>query len=400
MMRALREANWLTPDRARAWSLMFAIATAALLLLALGWVAASGGRATDPAGRPIGTDFASFHAAAALALSGRPEAAYNIAAHAAAQWAETGATEHYFAFFYPPTFLLVLLPLGTLPYLTALAAWLVLTGGLYAAALRALAGRALPGLVAFAFPAVLMNAGHGQNALLSAALFRFAAAFLDRRPAVAGICIGLLCYKPHLAILAPVALAASGRWRAFVAAAATVAGMVVLSALVFGIETWRGFVAGAPLATATLEQGLVGAEKMVSTFAAVRLLGGGLTLAYAAQGVMALVAAILLARAARSADGAALGALLAAAATLVSPFLVDYDLAILAVPLVWAFAQAQRTGFLPWEKVVLGAAFLLPVLARGAATLLWVPIGPIVCAALFAMAFRRAALRQKDSRTS
>lgn len=393
MIRALREADWLTPDRARAWCLMFAIATAAMLLLALGWVAATGGRATDPAGRPIGTDFASFHAAATLALSGRPEAPYDIAAHAATQRAATGATDHYFAFFYPPTFLLVLLPLAMLPYLAALAAWLALTGGLYVAALRALAGRAVPVLVAFAFPAVLVNAGHGQNALLSAALFGFAAAFLDRRPAVAGICIGLLCYKPHLAILAPVALAAAGRWRAFVAAAATVAGMVVVSAVVFGIETWRGFMASAPLATATLEQGLVGAEKMVSAFSAVRLLGGGLALAYTVQGVVTLVAAILLARAARSADGPALGALLAAAATLGSPFVLDYDLAILAVPLAWAFAQAQRTGFLPWEKVVLGAAFLLPILARGVATLLWVPIGPIVCAALFAMALRRAALR-------
>jgi hypothetical protein len=400
MIRALRDADWLTPERARAWCLMFAIATAAVLLLAVGWIAATDGRATDPAGRPIGTDFASFHAAAVLALSGRPEAAYDIAAHAAMQRAETGATEHYFAFFYPPVFLLLLLPLAMLPYLAALAAWLAVTGGLYAAALRTLAGRSVPGLAVFAFPAVLVNAGHGQNALLSAALFGFAAALLDRRPAVAGVCIGLLCYKPHLAILAPVAFAAAGRWRAFAAAAATVAAMVALSALVFGTDTWRSFMAGAPIATATLEQGLVGAEKMVSTFAAMRLLGGGLTLAYAAQCVVALVAAILLARAARGADGAALGALLAAAATLGSPFLLDYDLAILAVPLTWALAQAQRTGFLPWEKVVLGAAFLLPVLARGVATLLWVPIGPIICAALFAMALRRAALRQTDSRTS
>lgn len=393
MIRALRDAEWLTPERARAWCLLFALGAAAVLLLALGWVAMTGGRLTDPAGRPIGTDFASFHAASALALAGRPEAAYDVAAHAAAQWATTGASGFYFAFFYPPTFLLAVLPLAALPYLAALAAWLGLTGGLYGMALRRLAGPAVPGLAMFAFPAVLVNAGHGQNGLLSAALFGFAAAFLDRRPALAGVCIGLLCYKPHLAILAPVALAAAGRWRAFGAAAATVAAMVALSALAFGPQTWRGFLAGLPLAHEALEHGLVGSEKMVSAFAAVRLLGGSITLAHGVQGVVALATAFLLARAARGADGAAIGALLAAAATLGSPFLLDYDLTILALPLAWAFAQAQRTGFLPWEKTVLGAAFLLPILARSVATLLWLPVGPIVCAALFAVVLRRAAFR-------
>ena len=46
---------------------------------------------------------------------------------------------------------------------------------------------------------------------------------LDRRPVLAGILFGALCYKPHFGMLIPVALAASGRWRAFGAAAASAA---------------------------------------------------------------------------------------------------------------------------------------------------------------------------------
>ena len=50
--------------------------------------------------------------------------------------------------------------------------------------------------LALAFPAVLVNIGHGQNGLLTAPLIGGALAVLDRRPIVAGILIGLLAYKP------------------------------------------------------------------------------------------------------------------------------------------------------------------------------------------------------------
>ena len=42
---------------------------------------------------------------------------------------------------------------------------------------------------------------------------------IDTRPRLAGLLLGLLCYKPHLALLAPVALVAGGHWRTFAAAA-------------------------------------------------------------------------------------------------------------------------------------------------------------------------------------
>ena len=39
-----------------------------------------------------------------------------------------------------------------------------------------------------------------------------------------------------------------------------------------------------------------------------------------------------------------------AAALLASPFLLDYDLTLLAIPLAWSVREALRAGFAPGER--------------------------------------------------
>ena len=75
------------------------------------------------------------------------------------------------------------------------------------------AGRGDILLLALAFPAVLVNLGHGQNGFLTAALLGGALVVLDRRPIVAGILFGLLVYKPQFGLMIPLALVAGGHWR-------------------------------------------------------------------------------------------------------------------------------------------------------------------------------------------
>jgi uncharacterized membrane protein len=70
-------------------------------------------------------------------------------------------------------------------------------------------------LVALGFSAVFVNLTHGHNGFLIAALFAAALALLDARPLVAGMLFGLLCYKPQFAIVLPLILAVTGRWRSF-----------------------------------------------------------------------------------------------------------------------------------------------------------------------------------------
>ena len=78
------------------------------------------------------------------------------------------------------------------------------------------------------------------------------------------------------------------------------------------------------------------------------------------------------------------------AALLATPFLLDYDLVLLAVPLAWLAREGLRTGFLPWEKIGLMAGFVLPALSRSFATGLGLPFAPAVLSAVLFLIIRRA----------
>ncbi len=389
MIGALRDAAWMRPWRMRAWAAILLAGFAASFVY-LG----AGPGLLDPFGRPLGTDFSSFYTASRLALDGRPMAAWDVSAHQLMQRDMFGPAAPYYAFFYPPPFLLAVLPLALLPYAWALAAWVAATFALWWATIRPLLPERWAILPLLAFPAVFVNASHGQNGFLTAALLGAAALALGRRPVLAGLCIGLLAIKPHLGLAIPVALLAARRWAAFWGAAAGVA-LVGLAALaVFGTGAWQAFLANAALARETMEAGLVAPEKMVSVFAAVRLLGGDPALAYAVQAVAAICVLVLLERwLRRRPGGVAEIAAVAAATPLVSPFLLDYDLMVLGLPLAFVLAAALRGGgFLPWEKLVLLAAFVLPLASRGIGTGFGVPVAPLVTAALLWVVARRLAL--------
>src|SRR5258707_15512486 len=61
------------------------------------------------------------------------------------------------------------------------------------------------------------------------------------RPVLAGICLGLLAYKPQFGLLFPIALIAAGHWRVFASAGMTAIAMYVLSWLAFGTERCLAF---------------------------------------------------------------------------------------------------------------------------------------------------------------
>jgi hypothetical protein len=385
----VRDAAWLDAARARAWCRVLASVSAAIVLAYL----AVSHRGVDPFGKPVGTDFISFYTAARLASAGHVASVYDPAIHAAAQRAllpDAGAG--YAAFFYPPTFLLLLLPLAVLSYLPALASWLVVSLAALVLALRRLLPPRWAILPTLTFPGVLLNAGHGQNGFVTAACMGWSVTLAGRRPFLAGLCLGTLVIKPQLALAAPVALIAARRWRMLAGAVTAAVGMTALSWLLLGEVAWQGFLDTTTLARKTLEQGLVEPWKMVSLFAAVRLLHGGVGLAYALQIGLAVVVCLLLGHSAARRPGASAEiALLIIGNLLCTPFLLDYDLVCLIVPLVWMTAQTQPTGWHAWEKLVLLAAYVLPVVTRQVAHSLGVPLAPMVLLALLLVVARRVA---------
>jgi hypothetical protein len=385
--------------RGRAWLTRRRLGIGAALLLALelglfaffvagthGWIV--------PLERPTSTDFVSFYAAGTLADAGTPQLAYDHAAHLAAEEAATAPGIEYQYFNYPPVFLLLCAALAQMPYLLAFAIFVAATLALYLLAAHRIlddsSGTAL--LVLLASPMVFWTMGLGQNAFLTAALFGAATVLMDRRPLVAGLLFGALCYKPHFGLLLPLALAAAGKWRSFAAAAAAAAGLALLSLAVFGIPTWQAFLATAGASHQVYESGRILFGGMVSAFGGMRLLGASVPLAYAVQAGVSLAAAaavIIVWR--RDLSLASRAAVLAAATLVAVPLALLYDLMLGAVAAAWLVRDRDSAAAREWEMGAVAGLFLLLLLASPNLAESWhLPVYPLVALALFALAIGRA----------
>lgn len=384
----LREMRWLGRARVLAYSRIF---LAVAVIVACGWIATGNGL-VDRNHRPYGTDFSSFWSSSALALAGTPAAAYDEATHGAMEERAIGARDlPYYAWFYPPTFLLIVWPLALLPYIWSLLVWLIGTGTGYAAVLRGFAKTPHALVPILGFPAVWVNVIHGQNGFLSVALLGGGLLLLGaRRTVAAGLLLGALTYKPQLALLLPIALIAGAEWKALAAAGASAMVLAATSLAAFGVKTFAAFFATSYFARLTVEQGVVSWTKMPSTFAAFRLLGASVPLAYAAQTVVAVAAMAMIVRIWRGSAGyEAKAAALAGGTLLLSPFLLSYDLTLLAIPIVWLAREGMRRGFLPWEKPILTLAWLLPAVSEPIAGLTALQIAPIVVGLILWQTARR-----------
>ena len=403
----MRTGAWLTRGRMRLWAGAILLVSA----VAIAYVVATRSGINDYQGRPIGTDFSNVYAAGTYVLEGRADAPFAAPEQHAREQQIFGAATPFYGWHYPPFFLFVAALLATMPYLLALAVWQATTLALYLLATRAVlrGGGAVPApaqphggtlacdplwlVLALAYPAVLVNLGHGHNGFLTAALFAGALVLLDHRPLVAGVLFGLLAYKPQFGLLIPLALVATGRWRTVLAAGATVALLVAVTTLTFGLPVWHAFAAGSRFTReVVLEQGDTGWQKIQSVFAWVRMWGGPVVLAYAVQGLVTVAVAAATIWLWRSPASHALKAAgLLVGAILATPYSLDYDMMVLAPAIAFAAADGIAEGFGPYEKTALALLWLVPLIARGIAQAALVPLGVIAMATVFALILRRAA---------
>src|SRR5262245_45938708 len=209
---AMRSGDWLTRQRIRLWAVAVLIASA----IGLGFVIVTANGLNDFRGEPVGTDVSNVYAAVTYVLEGKAPLAFDWPAQHARERAIFGDKTPFFGWHYPPYFLFIAGALATMPYLLALAVWQVATLLLYVLMIRAiLSTTSWPSsswpstpdplwlLLAVAFPAVLVNVGHGHNGFLTAALIGTALLVLDTRPILAGVLFGLMAYKPQFGLLIP-----------------------------------------------------------------------------------------------------------------------------------------------------------------------------------------------------
>lgn len=320
-----------------------------------GWIHEDGGL-----GSP--TDFINVWSAGRLVLDGHPAWAYDWDIQKKVQIAVLG--QDYpgnFAWHYPPPFLFIAALLAKLPYAVAFAGWACISAVPYLAAMRAIVGRPFGLLLALAFPVVFTNVLVGQNGFLTASLIGGMLVLLPSRPILAGICLGLLSYKPQYGLLFPLVLIVAAQWRAFASAAVTTIALALVSWLAFGFESWQAFIKWMPMfSQAFLVEGRAPWGKMQSIFALMRYFDSSETLAWTLQwSLVAMVAASLVwlwrsqARYEWKAAGLAIGALLA------TPYLFLYDVMVLAIAVGFIARVGLAEGFQRHELPMLVAAFAL-----------------------------------------
>jgi hypothetical protein len=316
----------------------------------------------DPNGLGIPTDFINVWAAGRLVLDGLPAQAYDWDIQKQVEVAKLGQDfVGYFAWHYPPPFLFVASLLAQLPYQVAYIGWVVASFLPFLVAMRAIVGRDFGYLLALAIPMAFINALVGQNGFLTAALIGGTLYLIPIRPVLAGICLGLLTYKPQYGLLFPIALIAGGHWRVFVSAGVTAVVLATASWLAFGIESWLAFFHWMPKFSQTfLTEGKAPWWKLQSIFSLVRYFGGSEPLGWAFQWFLTASVAVVLALMWRSRVPYTLkAAALAAGALLTTPYLFMYDMMVLAIPIAFLVRIGLKTGFRAYELPALGAVVAL-----------------------------------------
>ena len=316
----------------------------------------------DAQGLGIPTDFINVWSAGWLVLQGQPATVYDWDIQKQAEIAILGRDYvGNFAWHYPPPFLLVAAFLARFPYVVAFIGWTTASLVPYLLVMRAIVGRPFGLLLAVAFPVILANTLVGQNGFLTAALVGGTLYLLPTRPILAGICLGLLSYKPQYGVLFPLALIAGAYWTAFTSAAVVTIAIAAMSWLAFGSDSWHAFFHWmTTFSQAFFTEGLATWFKLQSMFGLVRFFGGSEPLAWTLQWMMSgtVVAALVLAWRSRL-PYALKAAALATATLLVTPYLFLYDEMVLAIPVAWLVRTGLAEGFTEYELPALGCVALL-----------------------------------------
>lgn len=260
-----------------------------------------------------------------------------------------------------------------------IALWLVL---------RHLHGHAALAGVMLLFPGVAFSLATGGTGVLTAALLGGALLTLEARPALAGLLLGLLAYRPDLAVLALLALLCGRHWRALAAAAATIAALILAGVAAAG---WPAVVAKLSVLASVPDAAAMYWARLPSVYAAVYQIGGDqfagrMVQAGVAIAALVIVAAIWLRRALLAWRGSAL----AIAFVLATPHAAAGDLAVLILPLAWLMRHMAGEESGAGEEFLVALVWFAPAVFWVIALAGGPPTMPVLLAAMGFLIWRRA----------
>jgi len=317
-----------------------------------------------------GADYSCFWAGAKTALSD-PARLYDFQHNTVLQGWPLGPGRLR-PYIYPPTALFLFAPFTLPGYWTGYLLWVGLTGALFVwGAARAGA----PWWLVLLMPSVALVAYCGQVTFLMGGLVLLGLSLRDR-PILAGVLFGIAAsIKPQFMMLVPIALLAEGRWRSILAAGLTGLASCLAATLVWGPQIWLDWLAALPRFNALIfhDRGLT--EDAITPYAA--LVSTGHRGAWAFLLAPAAVA-LVWAGFRRTRDLTDRGMLLFGATVLLTPYAMNYELALFAPGVAAYLSRLRDPRWTKYAAATLGYVLqpwafptMLPALALAMAPLLW-----------------------------
>lgn len=343
---------------------------------------------------PFCVDFGLFYAAGKMTLAGNVAQIFDVQAHHAMTEIVLNLTLPYFLpWLYPPFFLFVIVPLTLLPFDVALIVWLALTlAFMIVAARRMLPSHKKLAFLLVGFPGVFLNLRWGQNGFLSTALLGLSIAFMETSPVLSGVMVGLLAYKPQLAILPFFVLIITKNWKAILSAFSTVISASILSLLIFGKEVWIGFFQSLFHTSSYLMETSKEVTSSIQPTLLTTLIDLGIDsrISLAVQMIVALCAVAVVSWAfLRSKRLTLKGIMLVLGMPLIIPYFMQYDLVILGLALVLLIYDFSVNGYTKLEGVMAALLWLMPLINSPVVLFTKIQLCPIVLIVEMVMIIKR-----------
>lgn len=277
-------------------------------------------------------DFDVFYIAGQLVWRGAIEQAYHFATMLQLQKSFSGSSA-FMPWTYPPQFDLLLAPLALLPLGLAYSVFMVATVAAYLATLKRIAAENFVPVLILLAPVIVITIRCGQNGFLTGTLIGLTCLGLQAGSPLAGLPLGLMVIKPHLAVAFAVYALVNRRWGTVLVAAMTVAATTALATVLLGPAVWMAFLDGVKEARVFLEHGFYPLFRMISVYAVVRSSGFSALVATGAQLVVAVSALGVVVLASFQLSRRQSLGVTAIATLLISPYAYDYDLLVLGIGL-------------------------------------------------------------------
>jgi hypothetical protein len=285
----------------------------------------------------------------------RPDGSATLALDYDVFWTAARATSVYggdHPFVNPPTALLWVQPLASLPYWPGFALWTGLSTVLFVEMARRSFGP-IPAVLALASPLILKALLLGQTTLfLSAAILAAFAA----PPIAGGVVLGIIAStKPQLLLLAPLALFIRRDWPMLIASVCGALGAVCISLVAFGPSLWAEWFSS----LAQWHDVLVRTHVLSSAVApaAAAEWHNLPPLPFLAAGIIIGCGSVI--RYARQCENGKLAGLVVGASAIAAPYSLPHDLVVLAPLAVVALLRKPQGETIP--AMLVFASALLPL---------------------------------------